>query len=209
MRKCKPIPLFFPGKCHGQRNLVSCSLGVHKEWYTTEWLSTHMHLAVGKRDWRWRPQSLLVPGLEEKCWRKLTRTGWSEEAWVCSLVFMEVRLLPSGSDRDRVLSVMMIASQKGGCQFLQAEPLGCKHGHASLSHFSHVWLYVTLWTIDRQTPLSMGFSRQEYCSGLPCPPPGSNPCFSLLYQAGSLPLESPGKPLCFLKRPQSRTVQQK
>ena len=30
----------------------------------------------------------------------------------------------------------------------------------------------TLWTATRQAPLSMGFSRQEYWSGLPCPPPG-------------------------------------
>ena len=38
-------------------------------------------------------------------------------------------------------------------------------------------LFVTLWTIACQAPLSMGFSRQEYWSGLPCPPPGdlSNP----------------------------------
>jgi len=31
-----------------------------------------------------------------------------------------------------------------------------------LSHFSRVWLFVTLWTIVHQAPLSMGFSRQEY-----------------------------------------------
>ena len=41
-----------------------------------------------------------------------------------------------------------------------------------LSHFSHVQLFVTLWTVACQAPLSMGFSRQEYWSGLPCPPPG-------------------------------------
>ena len=41
-----------------------------------------------------------------------------------------------------------------------------------LSHFSHVRLFATLWTIACQAPLSMGFSRQEYWSELPCPPPG-------------------------------------
>ena len=35
--------------------------------------------------------------------------------------------------------------------------------------------FVTLWTIARQAPLSMGFSRQEYWSGLPCRPPGDLP----------------------------------
>ena len=43
------------------------------------------------------------------------------------------------------------------------------------SCFSHVRLYATVWTIARQAPLSMGFSRQEYWSGLPCPPLGGLP----------------------------------
>ena len=41
----------------------------------------------------------------------------------------------------------------------------------ALSHFSHVQLSATLWTVARQAPPSMGFSRQEYWNGLPCPPP--------------------------------------
>ena len=40
---------------------------------------------------------------------------------------------------------------------------------------SHVRLFVTLWTVALQAPLSMGFSRQEYRGGLPCPPPGDLP----------------------------------
>ena len=39
-----------------------------------------------------------------------------------------------------------------------------------LSRFSCVQLFVTLWTVACQAPLSMGFSRPEYWSGLPCPP---------------------------------------
>ena len=41
-----------------------------------------------------------------------------------------------------------------------------------LNHFSRVRLFSTSWTVAHQTPLSMGFSRQEYWSGLPCPPTG-------------------------------------
>ena len=41
-----------------------------------------------------------------------------------------------------------------------------------LSHFRRVWLFVAPWTVAHQAPLSMGFSRQEYWSGWPCPPPG-------------------------------------
>ena len=44
-----------------------------------------------------------------------------------------------------------------------------------LSPFSHVRLFATLWTIALQASLSMGFSRQEYWSGLPCPPAGDLP----------------------------------
>ena len=44
-----------------------------------------------------------------------------------------------------------------------------------LSHFSHVQFFAILWTIARQAPLSKGFSRQEYWTGLPCPPPGDLP----------------------------------
>ena len=44
-----------------------------------------------------------------------------------------------------------------------------------LSHFSHVWLFVILLTIAYKSPLSVGFSRQEYWSGLLFPSPGDLP----------------------------------
>ena len=40
---------------------------------------------------------------------------------------------------------------------------------------SHVRLFATLWTVARQAPPSMGFSTQEYWSGLPFPSPGDLP----------------------------------
>ena len=65
---------------------------------------------------------------------------------------------------------------------------------------SHVQLSVTLQTVARQGPLSMGFSRQNYQSGLPCPPPGDLPgpgvCL-LHWQVGSLPLVPCGKPTAY------------
>ena len=67
---------------------------------------------------------------------------------------------------------------------------------------SHVRLFVTPWTVAYQAPLSMGFSRQEYWSGLPCPPPGGLPdpgikSRSLMSPAladGFFTTEPPGKP---------------
>ena len=40
-----------------------------------------------------------------------------------------------------------------------------------LSRFSHVRLFATSWTVAYWTPPSMGFSRQEYWSGVPLPSP--------------------------------------
>ena len=89
---------------------------------------------------------------------------------------------------------------------------GCCHGEALalspsktckvrviMKSFSFVWLFATLWTIAHQVPPSMGFSRQEYWSGLSFPSPGNLPDpgikpRSLTLQADSLPSEPPGKP---------------
>ena len=67
-----------------------------------------------------------------------------------------------------------------------------------LSCFGHVQLCATLWTVACQLPMSMASSRQEYCSGLPCPPgyfpnPGIKPRSPAL-QVDSLPLSHQGSP---------------
>ena len=68
------------------------------------------------------------------------------------------------------------------------------------SHFSCVWLFATLWTVAHQTLLSMGFSRQEYWSGLPfyspedLPDPGIELRFPTR-QVDSLPSEPPKNPI--------------
>ena len=67
--------------------------------------------------------------------------------------------------------------------------------HASmLSHFSHVQLFMILWTVAYQAPPFMGFSRQEYWSGLPFPSSGDLPSpgiepRSAALQADTLPSE--------------------
>ena len=58
---------------------------------------------------------------------------------------------------------------------------------------SHVWLFATPWTVTRQAPLSMGFPRQEYWSGLPFPPPSDLPDPGIKY----LSLASPALAGCF------------
>ena len=68
-----------------------------------------------------------------------------------------------------------------------------------VSSLSYVFTLGIPWTVARQAPLSMGFSKQENWSGLPfhspddLPDPGTEPRSSAL-QAGSLPSEPSGKP---------------
>ena len=65
--------------------------------------------------------------------------------------------------------------------FRKAEKKESKHIFAAfvvycmLSHFSHDRVFVTPWTVACQAPLSVGFSRQEYWGGFPCPPPSDLP----------------------------------
>ena len=65
---------------------------------------------------------------------------------------------------------------------------------------SCVQLFVTPWTAACQASLLMRFSRQEYWSGLPCPPPGDLPNRGIEPRSpallvDSLPSEPPGKPM--------------
>ena len=70
---------------------------------------------------------------------------------------------------------------------------------SEVKSLSRVWLFVTLWTVAYQASLSMGFSTQEYWSGLPFPAPGDlpNPGIeprSPALEADALTSEPPGKP---------------
>ena len=79
----------------------------------------------------------------------------------------------------------------------------CSHSlHCAV--LSHDQLFATLWTVVCQAPLSMGFSRQESWSGLPCPPPEllHDPGIELAFpalQVDSLPSEPPGNFLITLR----------
>ena len=83
------------------------------------------------------------------------------------------------------------------CIFIKVAPLIVTR--ACVRACSVVSDSATPWTVACQAALSLGFSRQEYWSGLPCPPPGDLPDpgikpASPALQAGSLPLSHPGRP---------------
>ena len=68
--------------------------------------------------------------------------------------FREVRMLGTSLDMECQIPIVV-------------QPLSC------------VRFFVTLCIVGRQAPLSMEFSRQEYWSGLPCPPPGDLPSIGI------------------------------
>ena len=81
--------------------------------------------------------------------------------------------------------------------------MGCEGVHITatckcdVKSLSRVRLFATPWTVTHQAPLSMGFSRQEYWTGLPFPSPGSLPnpgteLRSSAWHADALTSEPPG-----------------
>ena len=71
-------------------------------------------------------------------------------------------------------------------------------GYSEVKSLSRVWLFATPWTVTYKAPPSMGFSRQEYWSGLPFPSPGDLPDpgvepRSPALQADALTSEPPGR----------------
>ena len=77
-----------------------------------------------------------------------------------------------------------------------------------LSGFSCAPLCVMLWTVAREAPLSMAFSRQEHWRALPFPPPGDLPDPEIeprspVFQADALTFEPPGKPITRFTVPQT------
>ena len=100
--------------------------------------------------------------------RPLFPYSWSFPSWdlrrVLNCILIPLIELEDSSNVEVDEGFISLASLFGISAYLS---FGCV-----LSCFSHVWLYATLWIVACQAPLSMGFSRQQYCSRLPFPSPG-------------------------------------
>ena len=87
----------------------------------------------------------------------------------------KVTLNPHSSDsKVNTVSVNMALERRQSGQFSAISCVCvCVCARVHTQSLSHVRLFATLWTIDHQAPLSLGFPRQEYWSGLPLPSPGN------------------------------------
>ena len=97
----------------------------------------------------------------QSCIKKCTDFGEEVQSFRCVLVPLRVE-----SERSHWISIVWP---------LTMSSVALKGMLCMLSCFNQVQLFVTPWTIAHQALLSMEFSRQEYWSGLPCPPPGDLP----------------------------------
>ena len=91
-------------------------------------------------------------------------------------------------------------SKNGKARFLCYQNVLGFRKESEVKSLSRVLLFATPWTVAYQAPWSMGFSRQEYWSGLLFPSPGDLPDPGIeprspALQADTLPSETPGKPI--------------
>ena len=111
-------------------------------------------------------------------WKQKLRQSWEWEGWILERCSWKIKLQGAGLGRPGFQSHTWAAAdpthteepETVGAQTSSA-PGGCVPAQV----FCRVWLFATPWTAVHQAPLSMGFSSQEYWSGLQLPSPGDPP----------------------------------
>ena len=147
----QPTPVFLPGKSRGWRSLEGYSSWGRKESDVTERL--HFFTSL--------PSSAVGT---EHCMVILCHP-WQRHEEGTGGVWI------GGGGKGSFLSSLHTRRHKGSCEWYKdslnpgqaywayTQPCVCV---CVLSHFSHGWLFATLWIVAHQAPLSMGFSRQVY-----------------------------------------------
>ena len=132
-----------------------------------------LYMAVGECAWKWKIKSDSYMLIQKEC-----RKVW--------LIYK--------APTSRIKYVYLKPEVVGTSIILHIRKM-CVHAQL----LSQVHLFSTPWPVAHQDPLSMGFSRQQYWNGLPCPPPGDLPhpgteTMSPALAGGFFTLEPHGKP---------------
>ena len=177
-----------------QRSLVGCCPWGHREPDMTEQLHFHLSLScIGEgngtplqcsclenpRDWGAWWAALYGVSQSQTWLKRLSSSSSSSLTLTEAPVSIKISSFTNENYDVASLSisfqVTQIWSNSQHFSKICAPPATHMRACCMLSHFSCVWLFLTLWTEDCQAPLSMGFSGQESWSGLAFPPPGHLP----------------------------------
>ena len=141
--------------------LSDCSKNSKWNYHVTQqhhfWVYTH-------NNWKWAFEEIFVfksSVIHYNLNMEATQVSISVDEWISKMLY----ILYNG---------ILFNLNKNG------KPITCYNIHDCWRHFvvqslSHVWFFATPWTVACLAPLSMGFSRQECWSELPCPPLGHLP----------------------------------
>ena len=171
-RKWQPTPVFLPGESHGRRSLVGCSPLGRTESDTTE-----------------------------ATWRQWPRKHFYETDLGTATLYQRGQKAMCWLPDDHCFKT----SPTSGYSYLETKwKFEFRYLFQGIDvcawWLSHVWLFATPWTVACQAPLSIGFSRREYWSGLPFPStgvlldPGIEPTSPALIGRHILTTVPPGKP---------------
>ena len=155
-RKWQPISVFLPGKSHGQRSLLGCSLWGHKVRYN--WANEQQQRELlPKAALSFSPLNLkeILEIFEDN-----------------SKIFLSIPFNLNIQDLNNYKSTkwhhywffsifLLFLIVQTNTFFL-----------FSCCHVCRTWTFETPWTVGRQAPLSRGYHRQEYWNRLPFPSPG-------------------------------------
>ena len=181
-RECHlPTPVFLPGESHGKRSLVGYSSWGHKESDTTE-----LDTLSRKREHKSLPWGLGIPPRVHPQQRHFSFLVISFGGRLLLCFFFYLFICSTGS------SLLCTGFSLWWLLLLWSTGTKASGGGGLVSKSCPT--LATPWTVASQAPLSMGFPRQEYWSGLPFPSPGDlpNPGIeprSPALQADSLPTE--------------------
>ena len=175
--------------------------GVAKEWDTTEQRSTYVypvHRTTHSRPARQRPSSKRFGLQRPACGQLPPLSSWAS---LCiSTLTGQGACQGHKSRRIRIALTWRRGSSEVRWAAGLYQACSTRFCHSQAPSLSWVQLLATPWTAAHQAPLSMGFPRQEYRSGLPFPSPGDLPdpgteSASPALAGGFFTTESPGKTL--------------